>query len=115
MIQERVSNSKLDQCYIIESVRRNHIIQSKSSKFIAVSTGNKTTIDKDSNDPFKESVPSKELQVTDTKTLEAYKFFDTYLNKKFFNAVQNFIESVQKNYKCIVESLTTRFVIDNDR
>lgn len=56
-----------------------------------MSTGNKANMDKDSNDPFKEANPSKELEVTDTKTLEAYKFFDTYLNKKFFSAVQNFI------------------------
>ncbi len=32
-----------------------------------------------------------ELEVTDTKSMEGYKFFDTYLNKKFYSAVQEFI------------------------
>lgn len=53
MIQERVSSSKLDESYLVESVRKNHIIESKSSKYIAVNTGQKTTVDSDSNDPFK--------------------------------------------------------------
>lgn len=91
MIQQRVSNSKLDECYLIESVRKNHIIESKSSKYISVGTGNKVSIQRGDTDSFKQSSPSKELEVTDAKTMEAYKFFDTFLNKKFFIAVQNFI------------------------
>lgn len=47
--------------------------------------------------------------------MEGYKFFDTYLNKKFFSAVQEIIECIEKNYKCIVESMTSRFVIDQNR
>jgi hypothetical protein len=43
MIQERVSTSKLDESYIVESIRKNHIIESKSCKYIAVSSGNKAT------------------------------------------------------------------------
>jgi hypothetical protein len=61
MIQERVSNSKLDESYLVESVRKNHLIESKSSKFISVGTGNKVVIDPDNNDAFQDVSPSKEI------------------------------------------------------
>jgi hypothetical protein len=59
-----------------------------------MSTGNKTDIVYDSNDPFAEALPSKDLEVTDNKTIEAYKFFDSYLNKKFYGCVQELVECI---------------------
>ena len=51
----------------------------------------------------------------ETKNLEGYKFFDTFLNKKFFQMSNDIIEFIEKNLKCIVESINTRFVINKDR
>lgn len=91
MIQEKVSASKIDESYLVESIRKNHVIESKSCKYISVSTGNKVNVNYGGSDSFKETIPSQELEVTDTKTMEGYKFFDTYLNKKFYSAVQELI------------------------
>lgn len=116
MIQEKVNSSKVEECYTIESNRKNHIIESKSCKYIALPTGNKVTAEYGStSDPFKETMSQEELMVTDTKNIESYKFFDTYLNKKFFTAVQEIIDCIEKNYKCVIESMITRFVIDSNR
>jgi hypothetical protein len=51
----------------------------------------------------------------ETKTFEGYKFFDTFLNKKFFGMVDDLVNFVEKNFKCIVESLHTKFVINKER
>lgn len=59
IIQERLAHSKLDEYYLIESVRRNHLIESKSSKFISTPSGNKADVAYDSTDPFTETLPSK--------------------------------------------------------
>ena len=67
------------------------------------------------DDEYQESYPSPTLNVTDTKQLEGYKFFDTFLNKKFFAAVGELIECIERNYKCIVESIKTKFVLGANR
>jgi hypothetical protein len=59
MIQERVSTSKLDETYLVESVRRNHLIESKSCKYISVGTGNRISQNNDFDDAFKDVSPSK--------------------------------------------------------
>lgn len=53
--------------------------------------------------------------MAETKNLEGYKFFDTFLNKKFFQMSQGLIDFIEKNFKCIVESVNTKFVINKER
>ena len=54
---------------MVDSVRKNHIIESKCEKFIAVGTANKANLDPPGVDSFQEAQPSKELEVTDTKDI----------------------------------------------
>ncbi len=51
----------------------------------------------------------------ETRPVEGYKFFDTFLNKKFFTIAQELVEFVEKNYKCIVEEVMTKYVINKHR
>ena len=39
MIQEKVSFTKIDECYQVENIRHNHVIESKCQKIISVNTG----------------------------------------------------------------------------
>ena len=73
-------------------MRKNHIIESKCGKFISLGTANKVTLDESLSEDYQEPQTVKPLLVTDTKEMEAYKFFDSFLNKKFFSAVQDLIE-----------------------
>ena len=53
--------------------------------------------------------------MTETRNLEGYKFFDTFLNKKFFQMSADLAEFIEKNFKCIVEQINTKFVINKER
>ena len=61
------------------------------------------------------NVFNKNAKNSEIKNVQEYKFFDTFLNKKFFTLSQDLIDCVQKNLKCIVESVVTKFVINKDR
>ena len=113
MIQEKVSYNKIDESYQVENVRHNHVIENKCQKIISVNTteGNMTSTELE-DDPYKRSSPSKNFQIMETKSMEGYKFFDTFLNKKFFQMSNEIIEFIEKNLKCLVESVVTKFVIN---
>lgn len=90
IIQEKISYTKIDEYYKVENVRNNHIIESKCQKIIALNTTEargQSSMDLD-DDPFKTTSPSKMFNIAETKNLEGYKFFDTFLNKKFFQMSQ---------------------------
>lgn len=85
MIQEKVSHNKIDEYYKVENVRNNHVLESKCQKIISVNTTEATIHSTElQDDPYKNASPSKSFQIAETKNIEGYKFFDTFLNKKFF-------------------------------
>ena len=52
MIQEKVIQSKLDECFVVDSVRKNHIIESKCGKFISLGTANKVALDDSASEDY---------------------------------------------------------------
>ena len=67
------------------------------------------------DDEYKKVSPGRNFEITETKNMEGYKFFDTFLNKKFFQMSADLVEFIEKNFKCIVENIKTKFVINKDR
>ena len=95
MIQEKVSFTKIDEYYKVENVRNNHLIESKCQKIINVNTTEATVHSTQvEDDPYKNSSPNKNIIVSQTKGIEGYKFFDTFLNKKFFQMSSDLIDFI---------------------
>lgn len=79
------------------------MIESKCQKIISINTTEATIQSSDlEDDPYKNTSPGKSFQIAETKNIEGYKFFDTFLNKKFFQMSADLIEFIEKNLKCIV-------------
>lgn len=115
MIQQRVTFQKIDECYHVESARNNHSLEHKCQKIIAINTTETIQSTELNDDRYKKVAPSRKFDLVETRTFEGYKFFDTFLNKKFFGMVDDLVNFVEKNFKCIVESLHTKFVINKER
>jgi hypothetical protein len=103
MIQEKISYSQYDEHYKVIGKKNNQVMENKCHKVISVTETH--------NDA---EVGESQLKGEGRRT-EEYKFVDMFLTKKFFGMFQDLTEFIERNLRCVVESVVVRFVINRER